>query len=85
MFCFPVLLQHLVSEQHRNFVRENNHYVNLDAMIDQGPNMERFLDDVMQHHEWQRIEGIRSVGMYIYILGQSDQALCSARYAELVI
>ena len=48
-----------MSEQHRNFVRESNHYANLDVMIDEGPNMGQFLDDVMQNHEWQRLEGIR--------------------------
>ncbi|XP_071803027.1 uncharacterized protein [Asterias amurensis] len=56
------LEKHLVSEQHRNFVRESNHYANLDVMIDEGPNMGQFLDDVMQNHEWQRLEGIRSMG-----------------------
>ena len=55
----PSPLQHLAGEQHRSFVRENNHYVNLDTMIDEGPNIEQFLSDVMQHYEWQRIEGIR--------------------------
>ncbi|XP_022099859.1 uncharacterized protein LOC110984220 isoform X2 [Acanthaster planci] len=55
------LEKHLAGEQHRSFVHENNHYVNLDTMIDEGPNIEQFLNDVIQHHEWQRIEGIRSM------------------------
>ncbi|XP_038044536.1 protein chiffon-like [Patiria miniata] len=53
------LEKHLAGEQHRSFVRENNHYVNLDLMIDEGPNMDQFLEDVVQHHEWQKLEGIR--------------------------
>ncbi|XP_072042071.1 uncharacterized protein [Amphiura filiformis] len=45
------LEKHLKSNQHKEFVAKQNNYVNLDRMIAEGPNIDKFLEDVMKYHE----------------------------------
>ncbi|XP_070566050.1 transcriptional regulator ATRX-like isoform X2 [Ptychodera flava] len=41
---------HLKSDTHQAFVSKPRNYVSLDAMVSEGPNMERFLEDVLKFH-----------------------------------
>ncbi|CAH1789270.1 unnamed protein product [Owenia fusiformis] len=50
------LEQHIRGEQHRKFVATEENFTSLDSLIQQGPNMQRFLDDVLRYHTIHQVE-----------------------------
>ena len=59
-YCSPCFLssQHIESDTHLRFARDESNFSALDDMIKTGPNMDRFLTDVIKYHKLHVREGL---------------------------
>lgn len=56
---YPYLpLQHLRSDQHRQFAENDSNYAAVDKLINSDASMQRFLSDIMKYHSVHQREGL---------------------------